>query len=164
MPQEARKGKFWGGTSMRASKQTLQASVLSVHCLQMKNWGTKCTFILVVVQPTVAQSSFHTEILSSIRFSTLLFLQRRKRTKNFLAFSLFIWILRRTACQQQQLTSYKNHQIKNSSRACLSFNWNITLQFTLHVTGGVFLFRDDRNLSMHHWKLVRFINSFSLPS
>ena len=34
MPQEARKGKSWGATSMRASKWTLQASVLSVHCLQ----------------------------------------------------------------------------------------------------------------------------------
>ena len=34
MPQEARKGKSWCGTSMRASKRTLQASVLSVHCLQ----------------------------------------------------------------------------------------------------------------------------------
>ena len=33
-PQEARKGKSWGGTSKRASKQILQNSVLSVHCLQ----------------------------------------------------------------------------------------------------------------------------------
>ena len=34
MPQEARRGKSWGGTSKQASKQTLQAIVLSVHCLQ----------------------------------------------------------------------------------------------------------------------------------
>lgn len=34
MPQEARKGKSRGETSKRASKRTLQASVLSVHCLQ----------------------------------------------------------------------------------------------------------------------------------
>ena len=53
----------------------------------MKNQGTKCTFILVVVRPTVVQSSFHTEFLSSIRFSLLRILQRRKRTRNFLAFS-----------------------------------------------------------------------------
>ena len=33
--QEARRGKSWGGTSMRASKWILQSSVLSrVHCLQ----------------------------------------------------------------------------------------------------------------------------------
>ena len=53
---------------------------------QMKNRGTKCTFILVVVRPTVAQSSFHTEFLSSIRFSPLQLLRRRKRTGNFRAF------------------------------------------------------------------------------
>ena len=34
MPHEARQWKSRGGTSMRASKWTLQASVLSVHCLQ----------------------------------------------------------------------------------------------------------------------------------
>ena len=34
IPQEARQGKSQGGTSMRASKRTLQASVLSVRCLQ----------------------------------------------------------------------------------------------------------------------------------
>ena len=34
IPQEARREKFRGGTSIRASKRTLQASVLSVRCLQ----------------------------------------------------------------------------------------------------------------------------------
>ena len=57
MLQGARKRKSRGRTSMRASKRTLQASVLSVHYPQMKNRGTKCAFILVVVRPTVAQSS-----------------------------------------------------------------------------------------------------------
>ena len=35
MSQDARKRKSQGGTSMQASKRTLQASVLSVHCLQI---------------------------------------------------------------------------------------------------------------------------------
>ena len=34
MPQEAKKGTCQGGTSIWASKRTLQANVLSVHCLQ----------------------------------------------------------------------------------------------------------------------------------
>ena len=87
MLQEARKRKSRGRTSMRASKRTLQASVLSVHCPQMKtDRGTKCAFILIVVRPTVAQRLFHTEFLSFIRFSPLRLLWRRKRTRNFLAF------------------------------------------------------------------------------
>ena len=84
IPQEARKGKSWGGTSMRASKRTLW---VFTDCKLMKNRGTKCTFILVVVRPTVEQNSFHTEFLSSIRFSPLRLLRRRKRTRNFLTFS-----------------------------------------------------------------------------
>ena len=55
-------------------------------CKQLKNRGTKCAFILVVVRPMVVQSSFHTEFLSSIRFSPLRLLQRRKRTKSFCVF------------------------------------------------------------------------------
>ena len=58
MPQEARKGKSWGGTSMRANKRTLW---VFTGCKQMKNRGTKCAFILVAIRPTVVQSSFHTE-------------------------------------------------------------------------------------------------------
>ena len=84
MPQEARKGKSWGGTSMRASKRTLW---VFTACKQMKNRGAKCAFILVVVRPMAVQSSFNTEFLSSIRFSPLRLLRRRKRTRNFLAFS-----------------------------------------------------------------------------
>ena len=84
MPQEARKGKSWGGTSMRASKRILW---VFTACKQMKNRRTKCAFILVVVWPTVVQSSFHTEFFSSTRFSLLWLLRRRKRTRNFLAFS-----------------------------------------------------------------------------
>ena len=84
VPQEARKGKSWGGTSMRATKRILW---VFTACKQLKNRGTKCAFILVVVRPTVVQSSFHTEFLSSIRFSPLRLLRRRKRTRNFLAFS-----------------------------------------------------------------------------
>ena len=53
-------------------------------CKQMKNRGTKCAFILVVVRSTVAQSPFHTEFLSSIRLSPLRLLRRRKQTRNFL--------------------------------------------------------------------------------
>ena len=86
MPQEAINGKSWGGTCMRPSKRTLW---VFTACKQLKNRGTKCAFILVVVRPTVVQSSFHTEFLSSIRFSLLrLLVQRRKRTRrNFLVFS-----------------------------------------------------------------------------
>ena len=84
MPQEAKKGKSWGGTSMQANKRTLW---VFTDLKLMKNRGTKCTFILVVVRPTVVQNSFHTEFLSSIRFSPLRLLWRRKRTRNFLTFS-----------------------------------------------------------------------------
>ena len=84
MRQEARKGKSWGGTSMRTSKRTLR---VFTACKQMKNRRTKCAFILVVVRPTVVWSSFHTEFLSSIRFSPLRLHRRRKRTRNFPAFS-----------------------------------------------------------------------------
>ena len=35
IPREAGRGKFWGGTSIPASKRTSQASVLSVRCLQL---------------------------------------------------------------------------------------------------------------------------------
>ena len=87
MPQEARKGKSWGGTNMWASKRTLW---VFTACKQMKNRGIECAFILVVVRPTVVQGSFHTEFLSSIRFSplrALCLLRRRKRTRNFLASS-----------------------------------------------------------------------------
>ena len=80
VPQEARQEKSWGGTSMRAAKRILW---VFTACKQLKNRGTKCAFILV----TVVQSSFHTEFLSSIRFSPLRLLQRRKRTRNFFAFS-----------------------------------------------------------------------------
>ena len=81
----SQKGKIlrWN-TSMRASKRTLR---VFTDCKLMKNRGTKCTFILVVVRPTVVQNSFHTEFLSSIRFSPLRLLRRRKRTRNFLTFS-----------------------------------------------------------------------------
>ena len=68
----------------RTSKRTLW---VFTDCKLMKNRGTKCTFILVVVRPTVVQNSFHTEFLSSIRFSPLRLLRRRKRTRNFLTFS-----------------------------------------------------------------------------
>ena len=84
MPQEARKGKSWGGTNMRACKRTLW---VFTACKQMKNRETKCAFIMVVVRPTVVQSSFYTEFLSSIRFSPLRSLRRQKQTRNFLAFS-----------------------------------------------------------------------------
>ena len=84
MPQEARKRKSWGGTSMRASKRT---PWVFTAFKQLKSRGTKCAFILVVVRPTVVQSSFYTEFLSSIRLSPLRLLRRRKRTRNFLAFS-----------------------------------------------------------------------------
>ena len=52
-------------------------------------WGTKCAFILVVVRPTVMQSSVHTEFFSFVRFSPLRLLQRRKWTK-------FSWVFVRT--------------------------------------------------------------------
>ena len=84
VPQEARQEKSWGGTSMRAAKRILW---VFTACKQLKNRGTKCAFILVVVRPTVVHSSFHTEFLSSIRFSPLRLLRRRKWTRNFLAFS-----------------------------------------------------------------------------
>ena len=47
MPEEARKGKSQGGTSKLASKETLQASVPSVHCLQTNETDEKfsCVFI-----------------------------------------------------------------------------------------------------------------------
>ena len=80
VPQEARQEKSWGGTSMLAAKRILW---VFTACKQLKNRGTKCAFILVVVWPTVVQSSFHTEFLSSIRFSPLRLLQRRKRTRSF---------------------------------------------------------------------------------
>ena len=75
MRQEVRKGKSWGGTSMRASKRTLW---VFTACKQMKNQGTKCAFVLVALWPTVVQSSFHTEFLSSIGLSPLRLLRRRK--------------------------------------------------------------------------------------
>ena len=40
MPQEARKGKSWGGTSIRASKRILW---VFTACKQMKNRRTKCS-------------------------------------------------------------------------------------------------------------------------
>ena len=83
MPQEARKGKSWGGTSMPATKRILW---VFTACKQLKNRGTKCAFILVVVRPTVLQSSFHTEFLNSIRLSPLRLLRRWKWTENFLRF------------------------------------------------------------------------------
>ena len=84
VPQEARKGKCWGGTSMRASKRISS----SVDCLQTNEKPRdKMRIHLGCIRPTVVQSSFHTEFLSSIRFSLLRLLRRRKRTRNFLAFS-----------------------------------------------------------------------------
>ena len=75
------KEKSWGGTRMRASKRTLQASVLSVNCLQTNEKPRhKMHNHLVVVRLTVAQSSFHAEFLSSIRFSPLRLLRRQKPT------------------------------------------------------------------------------------
>ena len=91
MPQEARKGKSWGGTSMRASKRTLW---VFTAFKQLKNRGTKGAFILIVVRPTVVQSSFHTEFLSSIIFSLLRplrLLQRRKRTRIFFCVFVRTW-------------------------------------------------------------------------
>ena len=65
-----------------------QADPVSVHCLQTNEKPReKYAFILVVVRPTVVQSSFHTEFLSSIRFSPLQLRWRRQWTINFLAFS-----------------------------------------------------------------------------
>ena len=85
VPQEAKKEKPWGGTSMQPTKRILW---VFTACKQLKNRGTKCAFILVVVRPTVLQSSFLTEFLSSIRFSPLRLLQRRKRTRKF--FCVFV--------------------------------------------------------------------------
>ena len=142
IPQEARQGKSPRGTSMRASKRTLQASVLSVRCLQTseKNRGTKYAFILIVVRPTVAQSSFHTEFLSSIRFSPLRLLRKRNQTGNFPVFSsrheeeLKLHVSLSTTKGNY---SDKNHWIKNSSLARLFCSPEITLTLCL-TTGGEF--------------------------
>ena len=67
-----------------------QADPVSVHRLQTDEKPRDKMHIhlgMVVVQPTVVQNSFHTEFLSSIRFSPLRLLRRRKRTRNFLTFS-----------------------------------------------------------------------------
>ena len=126
--------------SMQASKRTLQASVLSVHCLQTnEHRGTKCAFILVEVRPTVMQSLFHTEFLSSIRFSPLWLLQRWKRTRNFIASGHEEELklgLSTTKANYMYMYSDKNHRIKNSSLACLFCSTEITLQVTLHMTNG----------------------------
>ena len=133
--------------------------VPSVHRLQMKNRGTKCTFILVVGRPTVAQSSSHTEFLSSIRFSPLRLLRRRKWTKNFLAFSSG-HELKLSLSTTKANYSDQNHRIKNSSLARL-FRSHRNSHYTRQLAVN---FRDDRNLSMHHRELMRFKNSFSLLS
>ena len=76
----SQKGKILRWNRMRATQWILW---VFTACQQLKNQGTKCEFILVVVRPTVVQSSFHTEFLSSIRFSPLRLLQRRKWTRIF---------------------------------------------------------------------------------
>ena len=142
IPQEARQGKSPGGTSTWASKRTLQASVLSVRCLQTneKNRGTKCAFILIVVRPTVVRSSFDTEFLSFIRFSPLRLLWRRNQTGNFPVFSsrheeeLKLHVSLSTTKANY---SDKNHWIKNSSLARLFCSPEITLTLCL-TTGGEF--------------------------
>ena len=75
------------GQQADLASQFSECSLPANKCEQMKNRGTNCAFILVAVRSAIAQSSFHTEFLISIRFSLLLFLRRRKRTRNFLAFS-----------------------------------------------------------------------------
>ena len=167
MPQEVRKG---GGTSMRASKGTWDKYFVKpvfwvfTACKQMKNRGTKCSFILVMVQPTVAQSSFHTEFLSSIRFSPLRLLWRRKRTRNSRAFSsgheeeLKLRLLKPKA-------NYSNTTGSRTVRLNVSFvqlKWHCNSHYTWQLTGN--FNRDDMNLSMHRRELMRFRNSFSLLS
>ena len=115
VPQEARKGKSWGGTSMRATKRILW---VFTACKQLKNRGTKCAFILVVVRPRVVQRSFHTEFLNSIRFSPLRLFQRRKQTRNSFAFSPgHEYELKLSLSTTKANFSDKNYQIKNSSPA-----------------------------------------------
>ena len=107
----------------------------------MKNRGTKRTFILVVVRPTVTQNSLLTEFLSSIRFSPLPLLRRREITRNFLELSSgheeeLKLSLSTTKANYMYMYSDKNHRIKNSSLACLFCSTEITLQVTLHMTNG----------------------------
>ena len=86
MPQEARKGNLEvEQASGPASWPCKPVFWVFTVCKQTKTRGTKWAFILGGVRSTVAQSSFHTEFLSSIRFSPLRFLRRRKRTNTFLA-------------------------------------------------------------------------------
>ena len=86
MPQEARicrKGKI-----LRWNKHVGQlADAVSVHCPQTNEKPRDKMRILVVVRPTIVQSSFHTEFLSFISSPPLRLLRRRKRTRNLLAFS-----------------------------------------------------------------------------
>ena len=88
VPQEARKGKSWGGTSMRATKRILW---VFTACKQMKNRGTKCAFILVVVRPTIVQSSFHTEFLSPIRLFSSSASTKTKTDKEFSCVFVRTW-------------------------------------------------------------------------
>ena len=163
VPQEARKAKSWGGTSMWASKRTLW---VFTACKQLKNRETKCALILVVVRPTVVQSSFHTEFLSSIRFSPLWLLQRQKRTRNFFAFLSGHEEELKLSLPTTKVAIKTTDQEQFASVACtfLSFNWNHTAIHTTCDNWRWILIGDDRNLSVHRQVLMRFKNSFSLLS
>ena len=119
-------------------QQAHPASQCSECSLPANKWKTEgqnahSSWLYKVVQPTVAQTSFHAEFLSSIRFSPLRLLRRWKRNRNFLAFSLGHedeLKLHVSLSTTKANYSDKNHWIKNSSLA-LSYNWNHT---AIHIT------------------------------
>ena len=99
---------------MWASKQTLQVSVLNVHCLHTNeklrdkmhiHLGCSTTHGRVKLIPHWIPQ-FHQIFTSSAS-------SKMEMDKEFSC--VFVRTLRRTACSQQKLTSDKNQRIKNSS-------------------------------------------------
>ena len=133
MPQEARKGKSQGGTSMRASKRTLWVFTARK---QMKNRGTKSAFILVVVRPTVIPQ-FHQIFASSA--------PKTKTDKKLSCVFVLTW--RRAKAKlvnNKSLLAIKTtdqEQFGSVTCTSFSFNWNHTAIQITRDTDAIFVFR-----------------------
>ena len=133
----------WNKHANQQADLASQCFECSLPAKQMKNRGTNCAFILVVVRPIVVQSSFHTKLCSSTKFSPLRILRRRIITKHFLAFSFgHEEELKLSLSTTKANYSKKNHRIKNSSLESLFLSTEMTPQFMITLqgttTGGEF--------------------------
>ena len=133
-------------------------------CKQMKNRGTKCTFILThgrakLVPHWIPQFHHIFTSLASLKMKT---------DKRFSCVFVQIWRRAKAKLINNKLANYsdKKHRIKNSSRERLFHSPEIA-RAAIHTTLDNWrwiLIRDDRNLSLHCRGLMRFKNGFSLLS